>query len=417
MESSSMQAVNPPQEASMEREAATEPGTEKPVGESGAEVGQVAGATTDESKPADAVTPASALDVLAYVNGQPYVDVPKDLFIPPEALEVILESFEGPLDLLLYLIRKNNLDILDVPVAEVTRQYMEYVHIMKQFHLELAADYLVMAALLGEIKSRCLLPRQVVEDDDEVDPRQELIRRLQEYERFKTAAEDIDAMPRLDRDIHTVQLALPNLPRKQRFPEVGMQELLLAFREVLLRANLTEHHHVAREKLSTRERMTRVLSRLRDQEYLLFPDLFEVDEGRGGVIVSFLAILELLKEGLIEVVQHEPFAAIYVAARTRVRTEEDPSLNALAQVLARRNSHEELAEQAPVQAQKNVAVHAVAEQGKSTERPTELVREAPDETLLEVGQPLIGEDDVDSSVDPIVVPAVEAVVDEAVTES
>lgn len=196
-----------------------------------------------------------------------------------------------------------------------------------------------------------------------------------------------------------------------------MQELLLAFREVLLRANLTEHHHVAREKLSTRERMTRVLSRLRDQEYLLFPDLFEVDEGRGGVIVSFLAILELLKEGLIEVVQHEPFAAIYVAARTRVRTEEDPSLNALAQVLARRNSHEELTEQAPVQAQKNVAVHAVAEQGKSTERPTELVREAPDETLLEVGQPLIGEDDVDSSVDPIVVPAVEAVVDEAVTES
>jgi len=264
---------------------------------------------------------ASALDVLAYVNGQPFVDAPKDLFIPPEALEVILESFEGPLDLLLYLIRKNNLDVLDIPVAEVTRQYMEYVQIMKQFHLELAADYLVMAALLGEIKSRCLLPRQVVEDEDEVDPRQELIRRLQEYERFKTAAEDIDAMPRLERDIHAVQLPLPKLPRQQRFPEVGMQELLLAFREVLIRANLTEHHHIAREKLSTRERMTRVLARLREREYLLFPDLFEPEEGRGGVIVSFLAILELLKEGLIEVVQHEPFGAIYVAARTRVRSE------------------------------------------------------------------------------------------------
>jgi segregation and condensation protein A len=263
----------------------------------------------------------SALDVLAYVNGQPFVDAPKDLFIPPEALEVILESFEGPLDLLLYLIRKNNLDVLDIPVAEVTRQYMEYVQIMKQFHLELAADYLVMAALLGEIKSRCLLPRQVVEDEDEVDPRQELIRRLQEYERFKTAAEDIDAMPRLERDIHAVQLPLPKLPRQQRFPEVGMQELLLAFREVLIRANLTEHHHIAREKLSTRERMTRVLARLREREYLLFPDLFEPEEGRGGVIVSFLAILELLKEGLIEVVQHEPFGAIYVAARTRVRSE------------------------------------------------------------------------------------------------
>lgn len=300
---------------------------------------EVADAPADQSADgAESITPASSLDVLAYVNGQPFVDLPKDLFIPPEALEVILESFEGPLDLLLYLIRKNNLDVLDIPVAEVTRQYMEYVHIMKQFHLELAADYLVMAALLGEIKSRCLLPRQVVEDDEEVDPRQELIRRLQEYERYKTAAENIDAMPRMDRDTHSVNLPLPKMPRKQRFPEVGLQELLLAFREVLIRANLTEHHHVEREKLSTRERMTKVLSQLRTQDYLLFPDLFEPEEGRGGVIVSFLAILELLKEGLIEVVQHEPFGAIYVAARTRVRTEDDPSLNALAEILRAREA-------------------------------------------------------------------------------
>ena len=299
MEPSLSEAVAPPDTSTAEDGGVVENGNtvENPeqTGKSG-DPGEGENQSQDQSPDGAAdIQQASALDVLAYVNGQPFVDLPKDLFIPPEALEVILESFEGPLDLLLYLIRKNNLDVLDIPVAEVTRQYMEYVHIMKQFRLELAADYLVMAALLGEIKSRCLLPRQVVEDEDEVDPRQELIRRLQEYERFKTAAEDIDAMPRQDRDIHTVNLPLPSLPRKQRFPEVGMQELLLAFREVLIRANLTEHHHVGREKLSTRERMTKVLSQLRAQEYLLFPDLFDTEEGRGGVIVSFLAILELLK--------------------------------------------------------------------------------------------------------------------------
>ncbi|MEJ2756603.1 MAG: ScpA family protein, partial [Gammaproteobacteria bacterium] len=207
------------------------------------------------------------LDVLAYVNGQPFVDIPKDLYIPPEALEVILESFEGPLDLLLYLIRKNNLDVLDIAVAEVTRQYMEYVEIMKQFRLELAADYLVMAALLGEIKSRCLLPRQQLEEDgEEADPRQELIRRLQEYERFKTAAEEIDAMPRVDRDVFLVTVNPPNQSRRTVFPNVELDEVLLAFREVLLRSNLTEHHQVEREKLSTRERMTFVLAYLRDKE-------------------------------------------------------------------------------------------------------------------------------------------------------
>lgn len=249
------------------------------------------------------------------VYGQAFTELPQDLYIPPDALEVFLEAFEGPLDLLLYLIRKQNIDILDIPVAEITRQYMGYVELMKSVRLELAAEYLVMAAMLAEIKSRMLLPRSSEVEEEEDDPRAELIRRLQEYERFKKAAEDIDTLPRVGRDITVPTLPAPDAKARKLLPDVGLNELMLAMSEVMRRADLFESHQVSREVLSTRERMSDVLERLKGGHFVPFIALFTVEEGRLGVVVTFMAILELVKESLIELVQNEPFAAIHVRAR------------------------------------------------------------------------------------------------------
>ena len=252
----------------------------------------------------------------AVVQGKEITTVPKDLYIPPDALEVILEAFEGPLDLLLYLIRRQNLDILEINVAEITRQYMGYIDLMTAIQLELAAEYLVMAAMLAEIKSRMLLPRQSVDDDDEEDPRAELIRRLQEYERFKTAAEDMDEIPRMGRDVHQASAEAPDRKQAKPHPDVDMRELLTALGEVLRRAEMFESHQVQLEKLSTRERMSLVLDRLQDQQFVPFVSLFKDTEGRLGVVVTFLAIMELIKESLVEIVQSESFGPIHVKART-----------------------------------------------------------------------------------------------------
>ena len=251
----------------------------------------------------------------AVVQGKELTSLPKDLYIPPDALEVILEAFEGPLDLLLYLIRRQNLDILEINVAEITRQYMGYIDLMSSIQLELAAEYLVMAAMLAEIKSRMLLPRQIMEEDDEGDPRAELIRRLQEYERFKTAAEDIDEIPRVGRDLHQASADAPGREQQRQYPDVDMREILTALADVLRRAEMFESHHIEREKLSTRERMSQVLERLRGEQFIPFVSLFKVAEGRLGVVVTFLAVMELIKESLVEIVQNESFGPIHIKAR------------------------------------------------------------------------------------------------------
>jgi len=249
----------------------------------------------------------------AYVQGEAVTKLPKDLYIPPDALEVFLEAFEGPLDLLLYLIRRQNLDVLDIPIAEITRQYMEYIDLMQDIRLELAAEYLVMAAMLAEIKSRMLLPRSVdIEDED--DPRAELVRRLQEYERYKQAAEDIDELPREGRDTFTVDIEAPEKLRVQKPPEVSLQALLIAAKEAMTRSEMFSHHHVQMEPLSVRERMSAILERVGSDQFIPFVHLFRVEEGRMGVVVSLLAVLELIKESLIELVQSEPFAPIYIKA-------------------------------------------------------------------------------------------------------
>jgi len=269
-----------------------------------------------DTQPAEGeVHPLQGEMPFALVYGQAYTKLPQDLYIPPDALEVILEAFEGPLDLLLYLIKRQNLDILDVPVAQITTQYMKYVELMKSLNLELAAEYLVMAALLGEIKSRMLLPRQSEDEDDELDPRAELIRRLQEYERYKKAAEDIDEMPRVGREVHLAEAEAPVYERQRAHPEVDLKEVLLALQEVLHRADMFESHQVSREKLSTRERMTQVLERLSQDRFVPFVSLFTYEEGRLGVVVTFLAILELVKESLVELVQTEACGPIHVKAR------------------------------------------------------------------------------------------------------
>jgi len=252
---------------------------------------------------------------LARVSGKAVVDLPRDLYIPPDALAVFLEAFEGPLDLLLYLIRRQNMDILDIDVSEITRQYMDYIGAVEAMRFELAAEYLVMAATLAEIKSRMLLPRQESEDEEDIDPRAELIRRLQQYERFKQAAEDIDDMPRLERDNFVASAALPRMPSSQPHPDVDLREILFALQGVLKRADLFTSHHVERERLSTRERMSSILSVLRDDQFVTFESLFTPEEGRLGVVVSFLATLELVKEQLIEVVQAEVLGPIHVRAR------------------------------------------------------------------------------------------------------
>ena len=252
---------------------------------------------------------------LALVAGEPVHDVPQDLYIPPDALEVFLDTFEGPLDLLLYLIRRHNMDILDVDVSAITDQYIDYITLMEAMRFELAAEYLVMAATLAEIKSRMLLPRQTESEEEETDPRAELIRRLQEYERYKVAAEGMDAMPRQERDFHVASADPPELPERRVHPDVSLREMLLAMREVLLRADLYEHHHVEREQLSTRERMSSILEGLSADQFCRFETLFDPSEGRLGVVVTFIAMLELIREQLVEVVQSEPLAPLHLRAR------------------------------------------------------------------------------------------------------
>lgn len=256
----------------------------------------------------------------AVVEGEPVTELPRDLYIPPDALQVFLEAFEGPLDLLLYLIRKQNLDILDIPIAEITRQYMQYIDVMADLQLELAGEYLLMAAMLAEIKSRMLLPRVAPADgQEEEDPRAELVRRLQEYERFKKAAEDLDNLKRLERDTLPATAELVERKVVKIVPQVTLQEMLLAFKDVLQRAEMFAHHHVARERLSVRQRMSDILSSLRESAFVDFAQLFRPQEGRMGVTVTFIAILELMKEGLIEIVQGEAYAAIHVRTATAAR--------------------------------------------------------------------------------------------------
>jgi segregation and condensation protein A len=251
----------------------------------------------------------------AVVNGEPVTQMPRDLYIPPQALEVFLEAFEGPLDLLLYLIRRQNLDILDIPLAEITRQYMRYIELMTELQLELAGEYMVMAATLAEIKSRMLLPRPKVDaEGNEEDPRAELVRRLQEYERFKRAAEGIDALPRLERDVWTTSAELKDRKVVRLLPQITLQEMLLAFKDVVVRSEMFAHHHVQRERLSVRARMGDILSTLEHTSFVEFARLFRPEEGRMGITVTFVAILELVREGLIDIVQAEPFAPLHVRA-------------------------------------------------------------------------------------------------------
>jgi len=251
----------------------------------------------------------------AVVHGEPVTEMPRDLYIPPQALEVFLDAFEGPLDLLLYLIRRQNLDVLDIPIAEITRQYTRYIELMTEMQLELAGEYLVMAATLAEIKSRMLLPRAVdplagIEED----PRAELVRRLQEYERFKRAAEELDAVPRLERDVFQASAEFSDRRTVRLMPQVTLREMLLAFKDVAIRAEMFAHHHVQRERLSVRGRMTDILAGITRDTFVDFMQLFRPEEGRMGVAVTFIAVLELVREGLIEIVQNEPYAPLHVRA-------------------------------------------------------------------------------------------------------
>jgi segregation and condensation protein A len=271
-------------------------------------------ASSEAPPPEDGERPTQQEMPFAVVQGAPLLRLPQDLYIPPDALEVFLDAFEGPLDLLLYLIKRQNLDILDIPIADVTEQYMEYVDLMKDLRLELAAEYLVMAAMLAEIKSRMLLPRPAAAEE-EADPRAELIRRLQEYERFKKAAVHLDELPRLGRDVFVTRSEVPPGHVRRLPPAVDLREVLLALREVLARADLYISHHIERESLSLRERMATVLERVRGEGFVPFAHLFELSEGRAGLVVTFLALLELIKGASLELVQSEAFAPIHVRLR------------------------------------------------------------------------------------------------------
>jgi segregation and condensation protein A len=267
------------------------------------------------------VSPEQVEMPFAVVNGEAITQLPRDLYIPPQALEIFLEAFEGPLDLLLYLIRRQNVDILNIPIAEITLQYTQYIELMQEVQLELAGEYLLMAATLAEIKSRMLLPRPGGEaDGSEEDPRAELVRRLQEYERFKRAAQDIDNLPRLERDVWQASAELRDRPVVRVLPQVTLQEMLLAFKDVAVRAAMFAHHHVTREPLSVRERMSNILAALEQGSFLEFAALFTIEEGRAGVTVAFIAVLELMREGLIDVMQVEPYAPLHVRAATANRT-------------------------------------------------------------------------------------------------
>lgn len=266
--------------------------------------------------------PAQGEMPFAVVDGEPVTELPQDLYIPPYALQVFLEAFEGPLDLLLYLIRRQNIDVLDIPIAEITRQYVEYIEMMKEMQLELAGEYLLMAAMLAEIKSRMLLPR-AVEEEEEEDPRAELVRRLQEYERFKQAAEDLSSLPRLERDVFVANVDAPEKKVTVTLPEVTLKELLLAFHGVLKRAEMFSNLHLQREPLSVRQRMSEILSRIKASTFTGFAELFDPEEGRMGVAVTFIAMLELLRESVIEVVQAEEFAPLHIRAASTVRLVSD----------------------------------------------------------------------------------------------
>ena len=252
----------------------------------------------------------------AYVAGQAITELPKDLYIPPDALEIFLESFEGPMDLLLYLIKRQNIDILEVNVADITEQYMSYVDLMEASQFELAAEYLVMAATLAEIKSRILLPRQSAEESDEADPRLQLIKRLQEYERFKQAAEDINALPRMDRELHPANADLPEIERVIPDPDIDLQSVLVALASVMRRVEMFEHHHIQRETLSTREKMSEILARIPNQKFVPLVSLLMHEEGRLGVVVTFLAVMELMKDSMVEIVQSESFGPIHIKAKS-----------------------------------------------------------------------------------------------------
>lgn len=287
-------------------EPAAEPAAEVPVNEAGQ----------------TSLLDAQGSIAIAMVQGEAVTELPKDLYIPPDALRVFLETFSGPLDLLLYLIRRQNLDILEIKVAEITRQYMQYIELMSALQLELAGEYLVMAAMLAEIKSRMLLPKPVSDDEDDTDPRAELVRRLQEYEQFKTAGENVEAMPRLERDIFPIAIEPPDLVSERPQPTVELKELLVAFAEVLHRADMFARHAIHMEPLSVRERMTQLLSKLKNgTDFVPFSDFFTIEEGRSGVVVSFLAMMELVREGLVDIVQNEAFAPIYLRASSEERTE------------------------------------------------------------------------------------------------
>ena len=248
---------------------------------------------------------------LAKVKGEPLTELPQDLYIPPDALEVYFEAFEGPLDLLLYLIRRANIDVLDIPMARLTEQYMEYVEAMRTKNLELAAEYLVMAAMLMEIKSRMLLPRPAMPTEEVEDPRAELVRRLLEYEKMKLAGQKLDALPQLGRDFLPVEVWIEQTIA-ERLPKVNVVDLQEAWRALLVRAKMTQHHRVSREELSVREHMTLILRRLRGHGFAEFGELFDPARGVAVLIVNFLAVLELVREGLLEVTQSESFAPIYV---------------------------------------------------------------------------------------------------------
>lgn len=263
-------------------------------------------------------SPAQAEMPFAVVDGEPVTQLPQDLYIPPYALQVFLEAFEGPLDLLLYLIRRQNIDILDIPIAEITKQYVQYIELMKEMQLELAGEYLLMAAMLAEIKSRMLLPRPETHEEEEEDPRAELVRRLQEYERYKKAAEDLSELPRLERDTFVASAEAPERKVVTKLPDITLKELLLAFHDVLKRAEMFSNLHMQREPLSVRQRMSEILSRIRSSSFTGFGDLFDPEEGRMGVAVTFIALLELLRESMIEVVQSEDFAPLHVRAASSV---------------------------------------------------------------------------------------------------
>lgn len=272
-------------------------------------------------------TPQQQEMPLAVVHGQAVLQIPQDLYIPPDALEVILEAFEGPLDLLLYLIRRQNLDILDIPVAEITRQYVDYIQAMHEMRFELAAEYLVMAAILAEIKSRMLLPRSATEEGIEEDPRAELVRRLQEYERYKKAAEDIDSLPRQDRDTAPAQAYVPDRASVKLPPPVELKEMLLALHDVFKRAELYTQHAIKRDALSVRQRMGELLTRMADGVFHRFESLFTAEEGRLGVVVTFLGLLTLAKEQLIEIVQDAPLAPIYVKSLALMKDPDEIELS------------------------------------------------------------------------------------------